>query len=423
MSSTRLLIIGAGQRGQCYAEYARLHPDQAQVVGVAEPRAAYRQRMAAAHRIPSAQVVADWRDLLRPGLADAAIIATPDALHTEPAIAFAGLGYDLLLEKPMAPTPQECQQIVAAVQANSVIFAVAHVLRYTSYTQKLKELVTSGVIGDIVSIQHLEPVGFGHQAHSFVRGNWRKEAESSFMLLAKSCHDIDWLRYILGRRCVQVSSFGSLMHFRRERKPPEAGAALRCLDCAFEPRCAYSARRIYFGLMADRTIGPIVLDILTPDHTAEGILNALRQGPYGRCVYECDNDVVDHQVVNLLYDNDATVSFTMTAFTEWGLHRQTRIFGTLGELRGDGTQITHYDFLTLKEEVIAIPPATSEMLVHGDGDYLLMKRFVAAVAARDQSLVLSGPEETLETHLTVFAAEQARRENRVVEVAATGCRK
>ena len=123
-------------------------------------------------------------------------------------------------------------------------------------------------------------------------------------------------------------------------------------------------------------------------------------------------------MVNLLYDNDATVSFTMTAFTEWGLHRQTRLFGTLGELRGDGKQITHYDFLTLKEEVIAIPPATSEMLVHGDGDYLLMKRFVAAVAARDQSLVLSGPEETLETHLTVFAAEQARREGRVVDIAA-----
>ena len=278
MSSTRLLIIGAGQRGQCYAEYARLHPDQAQVVGVAEPRAAYRTRLAEAHQVPPENVVADWRALLRPGLADAVIIATPDTLHTEPAIAFAGLGYDLLLEKPMAPTPQECQQIVAAVQANGVIFAVAHVLRYTSYTQKLKELVTSGVIGDIVSIQHLEPVGFGHQAHSFVRGNWRKEAESSFMLLAKSCHDIDWLRYILGRRCVQVSSFGSLMHFRRERKPPEAGAALRCLDCAFEPRCAYSARRIYFGLMADQTIGPIVLDILTPDHTAEGILKALRAG-------------------------------------------------------------------------------------------------------------------------------------------------
>jgi predicted dehydrogenase len=320
----------------------------------------------------------------------------------------------------MARTARECEQIVQAVRASGVIFAVAHVLRYGSYTQRLKALVASGLIGEIVSVQHLEPVGFGHQAHSFVRGNWRNETESTFMLLAKSCHDIDWLRYIVGRRCVQVSSFGSLMHFRKEKKPPEAGAALRCLDCAFEPRCAYSARHIYFSLMADEivgpTLGPIVLDILTPDHTPAGLLKALADGPYGRCVYECDNDVVDHQVVNLLYDNGATASFTMTAFTEWGIDRQTRIFGTLGEVRGDGRTITHYDFLTLREQVIEVPPATTEMRVHSDSDYLLMRHFIDAVATRDQSKVLSGPDETLESHLTVFAAEEARRERRVVDV-------
>jgi len=416
MPPVTLLVIGAGQRGQCYADYARLHPDQARVAGVAEPRDAYRARLAQTHQVPLGSVAADWRDLLRPGLADAVIIATPDALHTEPAIAFAGLGYDILLEKPMARTARECEQIVQAVRASGVIFAVAHVLRYGSYTQRLKALVMSGLIGEIVSVQHLEPVGFGHQAHSFVRGNWRNETESTFMLLAKSCHDIDWLRYIVGRRCVQVSSFGSLMHFRKEKKPPEAGAALRCLACAFEPRCAYSARHIYFSLMADQITGPIVLDILTPDHTPAGLLKALADGPYGRCVYECDNDVVDHQVVNLLYDNGATASFTMTAFTEWGIDRQTRLFGTLGEVRGDGRTITHYDFLTLKEQVIEVPPATTEMLVHSDSDYLLMRHFVDAVATRDPSKVLSGPDETLETHLTVFAAEEARRERRVVDV-------
>ena len=209
-------------------------------------------------------------------------------------------------------------------------------MRYGSYTQRLKALVTSGLIGEIVSVQHLEPVGFGHQAHSFVRGNWRNEAESTFMLLAKSCHDIDWLRYIVGRRCVQVSSFGSLMHFRKEKKPPEAGVALRCLDCAFEPRCRVLGKAHLLQPAGRSGVGPIVLDILTPDHTTEGLLKALADGPYGRCVYECDNDVVDHQVVNLLYDNGATASFTMTAFTEWGIDRQTRLFGTLGELRGDG---------------------------------------------------------------------------------------
>ena len=416
MPPVTFLIIGAGQRGQVYAEYARLHPDEARVVGVAEPRDAYRTRLAEAHAVPQENVVADWRDLLRPGLADAVIIATPDRLHTDPAIAFAGLGYDILLEKPMARTAEECERIVAAVRASGVIFAVAHVMRYGSYTQRLKALVASGLIGDLVSVQHLEPVGFGHQAHSFVRGNWRNEAESTFMLMSKSCHDIDWLRYIMGRRCVQVSSFGSLMHFRKEKKPPEAGEALRCLDCAFEPRCAYSAKRIYSAMMADQAIGPMVLDILTPDHTPEGLLKALAEGPYGRCVYECDNDVVDHQVVNLLYEGGATASFTMTAFTQWPLDRQTRLFGTLGELRGDGQRIVHYDFLTLQEQVIEVTPATRELLVHSDSDYLLTKCFVEAVATHDQSKVLSGPEETLESHVTVFAAEQAQREGRVVAV-------
>ncbi|MGE5602377.1 MAG: Gfo/Idh/MocA family protein [Nitrososphaerales archaeon] len=416
MPPVTLMIIGAGQRGQVYAEYARLHPEQARIVAVAEPRNAYRARLAGAHRVPPENVVADWRDLLRPALADALIIATPDRLHTEPAVAFAGLGYDILLEKPMAPTAAECEQIVQAVRASGVVFAVAHVMRYGSYTQRLKGLIASGLIGDLVCVQHLEPVGFSHQAHSFVRGNWRNEAASTFMLMSKSCHDIDWLRYIMGRRCVQVSSFGSLMHFRKEKKPPEAGEAARCVDCTYEPRCAYSAKRIYFAAMANSTVGASVLDILTPDHTTEGLLKALAEGPYGRCVYECDNDVVDHQVVNLLYEDGATASFTMTAFTEWPLDRQTRLFGTLGELRGDGRTIRHYDFYTFKEQVIEVPPATTELLVHSDADYLLMQGFVEAVATRDQGKVLSGPDETLETHLTVFAAEQARREGRVVAV-------
>ena len=163
--------------------------------------------------------IADWREVVaRPRFADAVIIATPDALHAEPAIAFADLGYHILLEKPMAPNAADCRRIAAAAQANGAMFAVCHVLRYTTYTKKVKEIVTSGRLGEIVSLQHLEPVGFWHQAHSFVRGNWRSERESSFMLLAKSCHDLDWIRHIMGKRCTQVSSFGSLLHFRAENR-------------------------------------------------------------------------------------------------------------------------------------------------------------------------------------------------------------
>jgi len=419
MQPVKLLIVGAGSRGAVYSAYALEYPEQARVVGVADPREFFHVRMAKKHHIDPDCVVEDWRELAqRPKFADAVVIATPDALHMEPAVAFARRGYDILLEKPLAPDPQSCQRIIQAVQEQNVILAVSHVLRYTSYTQQLKKLVDSGLIGDIVSIQHLEPVGYWHQAHSFVRGNWRNEALSSFMLLAKSCHDIDWLRYIIGHACVQVSSFGSLTHFRKEAKPAEAGEAKRCLDCAYESQCPYSAQRFYLGRLYQNKRG-WPLDVITTELTEEGVIAALQDGPYGRCVYECDNDVVDHQVVNLLYDNGATATFTMIGTSETR-DRETIIFGTRGELRGNGEKIIHYDFLTNQTQEIHPPHAETRLLWHSDGDYLLMKSFIEAVATRDRSLILSGPAETLETHLTVFAAEQARRESRVVQIAAYG---
>ncbi len=254
------------------------------------------------------------------------IIATPDRYHAEIAVAFAEKGYAMLLEKPMATNPADCRRIVEAVQRNGILFAVFHDFRYFSYTRRLKEIVDSGLIGEILSIQHLEPVGYWHYAHSYVRGNWRNEAESSFMLLAKSCHDIDWLRYILGQRCVQVSSFGSLTHFKRSQKPAAAGEALRCLDCAYETQCPFSAKRFYLSRLREGRHG-WPLDVVTPIFTEEALTQALREGPYGRCVYECDNDVVDHQVVNLLYENGATASFTMTGLSEFA-DRKTTLFGT-----------------------------------------------------------------------------------------------
>ena len=270
------------------------------------------------------------------------------------------------------------------------------------------------MIGEIASIQHLEPVGYWHYAHSYVRGNWRNEATSSNMLLAKSCHDIDWLRYILGQRCVQVSSFGSLTHFMKSQKPPEAGNALVCLDCAYEAQCPYSAKRFYLGRFKQGNYG-WPLDVITTVFTEEAVVKALREGPYGRCVYECDNDVVDHQVVNLLYENGATASFTMTAFAEFA-DRKTTIFGTRGELRGDIGKIVHYDFLTEQTRVIDTTPASAQMGGHWDGDVNVLRAFIYAVGTGDTSQILSGAEETLETHLTVFAAEQSRHEGRTVDV-------
>jgi predicted dehydrogenase len=399
-----LAVLGAGQRGEvAYGGWALRHPDRARVVAVAEPRPVRRERFARAHR--ASTVVADWRDLLGgQRLADAVVIATPDIEHVAPAIAFAESGYHILLEKPMARTEEECRRIAAAAEAAGVIFAVGHVLRYTPYTKALREALPA--IGEIVSVQHLEPVGFWHHAHSFVRGNWRREDRSSFMLMTKSCHDIDWLSYVVGQPIARVASFGSLKHFTAQNRPEGAGD--RCLDCAVEHRCAYSAKSFYFGRLRDgRHSWP--LDVVVDEFTEEALTAALRDGPYGRCVYACDNDVVDHQVVALEFAGGASGSFTMNAFNAGG-HRRTSIFGTNGSIHGDGEQISVFDFLSGATRVVRVESEGG----HGGGDAALMDAFVGAVATGDRSLILSGPRESLHTHLAVFAAERARRTATVV---------
>lgn len=412
MPPITLLIIGAGDRGRTYAQYATAYPESAQIISVAEPRTHYREEMAAMHNIPAENIAESWEVLAeRDKFADAVIIATPDNLHTAPAIAFAEKGYHILLEKPMAPTEAESRAIYQAVKDNSITFAVCHVLRYTRYTQMLKALLTEGAVGEIVSIQHLEPVGFWHQAHSFVRGNWRNTAQSAPMLLAKSCHDIDWISYIMDDSCELVSSFGSLTHFKASEAPPNAGQ--RCTDCEAEPDCPYSAKRIYFSMLA-RGITGWPLHILTPDPNEETLQAALESGPYGHCVYACDNDVVDHQIVNLQFAGGQTASFTMTAFTE-AAQRKTHIFGTRGEIYGDGKTIQIYDFITdSKREVDTTTDNPDLMAGHGGGDYGIMHSFITALLENDPTHILSGPGETLESHLIVFTAERAR-ENGTVE--------
>ena len=407
----RLLLVGAGSRGSGYARYAA-STGRAEIVGFAEPDP--RRAAEAAREHPAAAVHADWRDLAaRAPDADAVIIATQDADHAAPALAFAGSGHHILLEKPMATSEADAALIVETVARTGVMLAVCHVLRYTPYTAGVKEVVDSGVLGEIVSVQHLEQVGWWHQAHSFVRGNWRREAAGVPMLLAKSGHDLDWLSYVIGRPVRKVSSFGGLKHFRPENRP--AGATDNCLDCPVEPDCPYSAPRLYLrtleqsladGGQQGRARWP--LSAVTDARTAEGVLAALREGPYGRCVYACDNDVVDHQVVNLEYEGGATASFTMTAFTDMG-HRRTRIFGSHGQLDGDGVSITVTDFRTGRTDTRTLgddhPDAAGG---HDGGDERLVDAFLDAVSSGDPAHIRSDPATSLEAHRVAWAAERSR---------------
>jgi predicted dehydrogenase len=232
------------------------------------------------------------------------------------------------------------------------------------------------------------------------------------MLLAKSCHDLDWLVHLTGKRVTRVSSFGGLHHFRPENRPE--GAADRCLDCSVEPGCPYSATRIYLPLAGEH-VWP--LSVLTDDVSEAGVLEALRTGPYGRCVYACDNDVVDHQVVNMEFEGGGTASFTMTGFTP-ALHRQTRIFGTRGSIEGDGDRLTVFDFVTGRSETLETRPSGDATARggHGGGDEALVEAFLTAVATRDRGPILSSPAESLHSHLIAWAAERSRQQGETVTV-------
>ena len=413
MKKVKILIIGAGSRGRGYSEYIDRNRDAAEVVGVAEPDDGRREYVKRMFDLPPDAVFTDWKDAAgRERFADAVIISTQDAMHVEPAVEFAELGYHILLEKPMAPEPEGCVRIAEAVTRNNVIFEICHVLRYTSYTRKLKEIVDSGAIGRIVCMQHYEPVGYWHQAHSYVRGSWRNEKESSSMLLAKSCHDIDWLLYIMGENASCVSSFGGLNYFREENRPE--GAADRCIGCAVEGNCPYSAKKIYLeGLESGNTGWPV--DVIADPVTRENVLDALESGPYGRCVFACDNDVVDNQIVCMAFPGNRNVTFCMTGFSEYE-DRKTVISGTGGSLYGDGTKIEVTDFLTDRTEEHRIEASSFSIVGgHAGGDDGLMDNFIKKVAEGRQSSAVS---DALNSHLHVFAAEESRKKGKIIDVKA-----
>jgi predicted dehydrogenase len=229
------------------------------------------------------------------------------------------------------------------------------------------------------------------------------------MLLTKSCHDIDWLVHLFGGVPERVSSFGSRTHFRASQRPD--GAADRCLDCPLESACPYSAKRLYLGALADPAQHFWPLGAVTEEATEQAVLHALRTGPYGRCVYAADNDVVDHQVVLMEFAGGATCSFTMSAFTPME-HRHTRLMGTQGYLDGDGRRLRHVDFRTGAETTLDSGAADG----HGGGDEALVAAFLAAVATGDPALIPSEAARSLASHRVVWAAERARRAGEIVRL-------
>ena len=410
MTELRVIVLGAGQRGQTYTDVMASMPEKFRVVGVAEPVLANREYLRQKHNIPQADCVSSWEELLnRPRFADVAIIATQDKMHYAPAMKALEQGYDLLLEKPVAPTAKECMEIWKQAERFGRKVMVCHVLRYTSFYSRVKQLLQADIIGDVMSIVHTEGVGNLHQSHSFVRGHWGNEQESAPMLLAKSCHDLDLLQWLMDDRCESVQSFGSLRYFRAENAP--AGAPQRCIDgCPHSESCYYNAVKLYLEDQKNLWFRGAATGLVAP--TDEDVRCALENTQYGKCVFRCDNDVVDHQVVNLEFAGGGTVSFTMSAFNKGG--RKSNIMGTKGEMfldfEADEIKIFHFDTRTFE----IINTRTGAVSGHGGGDDGIVKALYAYLTGTKTADEVSEIGISCRNHLLVFAAERARHEKSVV---------
>ncbi len=420
MTPVSAVLLGAGNRGgDVYGAWALEHPGELKVVAVAEADPVRRAKFVASHGLPTDAQFPSWRDLLaRPQLAQAVIVALPDAEHEASALAAFEAGYHVLLEKPIAPTPAGTRAVVDAARAAGKLLMLGYVLRHTRFFLTLREVVRSGRLGDIVDVAWRENVHALHFTHSYVRGNWANETASSPMLLAKASHDLDLLGWVTGLSVARLSSFGGLLYFRPEHAPP--GAPARCLDgCPAAEACPFYAPKTY---LTERTGWPA--SVISPDSSLEARTEALRHGPYGRCVFHAGNDVVDHQVVAFEFEGGAGGNLTVHGHsgTEG---RSVRMDGTKATLRGvftadlqrisvqDHTPVSFFGEQQPEPVPLEIAPGMAGG-GHGGGDSGLMFAFVEAAR---EGLTLPLDLE-VESHTLAFAAEEARKNGRVVDLSA-----
>ena len=400
----KLALIGAGARGMVYSCYAHDHLG-AEIVAVADPLAERRAYAGRLFGIRPDRLFSDAMEMLEAPLsADALIVASMDRNHYDHAMAGLERGFHLLLEKPISPEPLEYLRVWKKAEEKHLSVTVCHVLRYSPFFVRLKEILDSGRLGRIVAIEHTENVGNFHIAHSFVRGNWRNSTLSSPIIMQKSCHDMDILLWLTGKKALSLTSAGSLSYFVPENAPE--GSTERCLDCPAASHCRFDAKKVYLP-----AAGTWPSTALTLDQSEEGILQALKEGPYGRCVYRCDNDVCDHQSTLITFEDQITAVFTLSGMTN-RMCRTLHIMCEDGELWGDDgkgeIRISPFRSNNLdeyREEVIHIQ-MTQEG--HGGGDGGLMKDFVSCLVAQRSGESRSSIQKSVESHLMANAAEESR---------------
>ncbi len=417
----RALLIGAGNRGlHVFGGYAAAHPERLRIVALAEPIAERRRALAQRHGLGAERCFSDWKEALAPppagprSLADVAIVATDDMTHVGPALAALERGYHVLLEKPIAPELRDCVRVVRAAERSGRILQIAHVLRYSAFYRAVADVLDSGRIGRVLSVDMKEHVAHWHMTHSYVRGKFRKREIAAPILLAKCCHDLDLMQWLVGSRALRVSSFANLAHYRSECAPE--GAPLRCTDgCPVQQTCPHDAVRLYLEPDEKLARGWPWSDV-SADPSREARRRALESGRYGRCVYRCDNDVPDHQVAVFEIANGVLATITLQGHATHET-RTIRISGSRGELRGLLAQgvlevTRHGEAATERVDVRASDPG------HFGGDEGLLDHFTDVVSRGAVDEVVTSGQQSLESHVLGFAAERSRLEGRVVDLEA-----
>lgn len=401
-------ILGVGARGaDAYGWQFHEQKDRFKIVALCDLRKDRLERFGKKFEVPAEGLFTDENEFFKEKRADLLLVATQDKDHYGHCLKGFALGYDIMTEKPLTDSRQECEDLLAAQKKAGSNALVCHVLRYAPAFVKTAELLDSGAIGKLVAINALERVGYWHQAHSYVRGNWRNTDSATPMILAKCCHDLDLLQYYAKSKCTSISSVGDLVYFKKENAPE--GAADRCLDCPKKATCPYNAEEIYIQGWKNRNcpvdIWPYNVVTSAPV-TEEKLRTALAEGPYGRCAYKCDNNVVDHQLTTMTFENGVKATLTMTGFTAIG-GRRYHFHGTLGELILDESESR----ITVQKygagmEVIDLATLQESGYGHGGGDIFIIRKLYDVLEGKGTAA--TSFEASIESHLMGICAEESR---------------
>ncbi len=408
--SPKVIIIGCGARGcETYGRYFK-QTGNAEIVALCDTNVNKLNSFASEFGISSDMLFTDWRKVFELGkIADAVVVANFDQDHYQVAMKAMQLGYNLLLEKPISSNLQECIDIRNYAESHNLLVTVCHVMRYTSYYRYLKKLIADGEVGELMGIEQTEDVGYWHMAHAFVRGNFRNSNTTSPMILQKCCHDMDLLVYLTERTPKKISSMGSLRYFKSDNAPK--GATDRCVDCPLSD-CPFNAVNFHIGNYRELVRKGLPTNVwpyaqLTVEPTEERLMEALRNGPWGRCVFHSDNNVVDHQFSLITFDNGLVGTLTMIGFSADG-GRQTHVYGTKGEIYLDeqSQTITIRPFNKPKR-VVHFTELATDFSGHGGGDKIMLDEFCQSLAT-GRKTVNSDIVKSVDSHIMCFAAEESR---------------